>query len=100
VIGRVGASSPELAAAAATPAAAAGEASFDFGAELGRALTEAGASERTADDAATRFAAGDPQVGLHEVMIASEKASIAVRYAVTLKNKLIDSYRELMSTPL
>jgi flagellar hook-basal body complex protein FliE len=31
-------------------------------------------------------------------VIASEKASIAVRYAVTLKNKALEAYHELMNT--
>jgi flagellar hook-basal body complex protein FliE len=72
----------------------------DFANELGRALGEAGANERAADEASKKFAAGDPQIGLHEVMIASEKASIAVRYATTLQKKLIDAYREIMNTSI
>lgn len=69
-----------------------------FAGVLGRALSEAGASERAADDAAVRFAAGDPEVGIHEVVIAAEKANIGVRFAVTLKNRAIEAYRELMNT--
>ena len=72
----------------------------DFGKTLASAVTDASKAEKTANDAAARFAAGDPQVGLHEVMIAAEKAHISVRYAVTLKNKLLEAYRELMNTPL
>ena len=37
-------------------------------------------------------------MGIHEVMIASEKANIEIRYATTLKNKAIEAYRELMNT--
>jgi len=70
----------------------------DFADVLGNALTDAAGAERTANDSATRFAAGDPQVGIHEVVIAAEKANISVRYAVTLKNKAIEAYRELMNT--
>ncbi len=69
-----------------------------FAEVLGRALGEAGRSERGADDAAVRFASGDPEVGIHEVVIAAEKANIAVRFAVTLKNRVIEAYRELMNT--
>jgi flagellar hook-basal body complex protein FliE len=72
----------------------------DFGNALASALGEAGKAERAADDAAKRFAAGDPQLGIHEVMIASEKAQISVRYAVTLKNRLLEAYRELMNTQI
>ena len=79
-------------------AAPGGSAGVDFGEALKGALGDAGAAERTADQAAQKFAAGDPSVGIHEVMIAAEKASISLRYAVTLKNKLVEAYRELMNT--
>jgi flagellar hook-basal body complex protein FliE len=67
---------------------------------FGQALSEARALETKATAAAEQFAAGDPSVGIHEVMIATEKASIALRYATTLKNKAVDAYRELMNTPV
>ena len=63
-----------------------------------KALSEAHAAESRATDAAERFAKGDPGMGIHEVVIASEKANIAVRYATTLKNKALEAYRELMNT--
>jgi flagellar hook-basal body complex protein FliE len=72
----------------------------DFGQALTGALSKAGTEERAADDAAQRFANGDPSMGIHEVMIAAEKASITTRYAVTLKNKVLEAYKELMNTPL
>jgi flagellar hook-basal body complex protein FliE len=70
----------------------------DFGRTLGDALARASQGERAAAEAAERFAAGDPGTGIHEVIIAAEKASISVRYAVTLKNKALEAYRELMNT--
>jgi flagellar hook-basal body complex protein FliE len=70
----------------------------DFGDLLSGAIEQARSNEKVASDAAVGFANGDPDVGIHEVMIASEKANLSLRYAVTLKNKLLDSYRELMST--
>ena len=63
-------------------------------------LESARNAEEAADTAATRFASGDPDVGIHEVVIASEKAAIQVRYATTLKNRILESYRELMNTPV
>jgi flagellar hook-basal body complex protein FliE len=70
----------------------------DFGDALIDAVEGASATEKAATETSQRFAAGDPNVGIHEVIIASEKASIAVRYATTLKNKMLDAYRELMNT--
>lgn len=73
-------------------------ASPDVGGGFASALVEARDLETTANQAAERFANGDQSVGIHEVMIATEKANIAVRYATTLKNKAIEAYRELMNT--
>ena len=61
-------------------------------------MRRAGDAERSADTQAVRFADGDPAIGIHEVVIAAEQANIAVRYATTLKNKLLEAYREIMNT--
>ena len=70
----------------------------DLAGSFAQALVEARAHEGEATAAAQRFAGGDPGVGVHEVMIATEKATLAVRYATTLKNKAVEAYRELMNT--
>jgi len=70
----------------------------DLAGSFSNALKDAHAAEHTATDAAERFAKGDPGMGIHEVVIASEKANIALRYATTLKNKALEAYRELMNT--
>ena len=70
----------------------------DLAGSFSNALKDAHAAEHAATDAAERFAKGDPGMGIHEVVIASEKANIAVRYATTLKNKALEAYRELMNT--
>jgi flagellar hook-basal body complex protein FliE len=70
----------------------------DLGAGFANALSEARNLETVATEMAERFANGDQSVGIHEVMIATEKANIAVRYATTLKNKAVEAYRELMNT--
>jgi flagellar hook-basal body complex protein FliE len=63
-----------------------------------KALEDASKAEHTSTQAAEAFAKGDPNMGIHEVMIAAEKANISVRYATTLKNKALEAYRELMNT--
>jgi len=70
----------------------------DFAGTFGKALQDAHAAEHAATDAAEQFARGDSGMGIHEVVIASEKANIAIRYATTLKNKALEAYRELMNT--
>jgi flagellar hook-basal body complex protein FliE len=88
----------ELPVAIERPTAARAASGADFASTLSDAISQARASETTATQAAQGFAAGDPAVGIHEVVIASEKANISLRYATTLKNKLLDAYRELMNT--
>ena len=70
----------------------------DLADSFSEALNDARAAEHQATDAADRFAKGDPGMGIHEVVIASEKANIEIRYATTLKNKALEAYRELMNT--
>jgi len=94
--------SPELSSIAA-PAGAGGiekapSGKVDLANSFSKALEEAHNAEHTATDAAEKFAKGAPGMGIHEVVIASEKANIAVRYATTLKNKALEAYRELMNT--
>ena len=72
----------------------------DFAGYLLDTLETARAEEANAEDLAERFANGDPDVGIHEVMIATERAAVSLRFAVNLKNKAIEAYRELMNTPL
>jgi flagellar hook-basal body complex protein FliE len=70
----------------------------NLGQAFSKALDDAKALDTDATQQAERFANHDPSVGIHEVVIASEKASIAVRYAVTMKNKALEAYHELMNT--
>lgn len=90
--------SPELQSVERITGGERGPARPDLGGAFGKVLQEAHAAEHTATDAAERFAKGDPNMGIHEVVIASEKANISIRYATTLKNKALEAYRELMNT--
>ena len=70
----------------------------DVGGSFSDALSQARALDQDAASQAEKFANNDPSVGIHEVMIASEKANIALRYATTIKNKALEAYHELMQT--
>lgn len=70
----------------------------DFADAFADAINRASADDRIASEMAESFADGDPNVGIHEVVIASEKANLSLRYSVTLKNKLLEAYRDIMST--
>jgi flagellar hook-basal body complex protein FliE len=70
----------------------------DVGGTFSDALSQARALDQDAASQSEKFANNDPSVGIHEVMIASEKANIALRYATTIKNKALEAYHELMQT--
>ncbi len=50
---------------------------------------------KEADQKVAEFAVGKAQ-GLHEIMIASEKAGISFKLLVEIRNKLLDAYQEIM----
>lgn len=46
------------------------------------------------------FAAGDPNVSLNDVMVDSQKASIAFEMGVQVRNRLVNAYKEIMNMPV
>lgn len=51
--------------------------------------------QAAADQAVWRLAAGQAD-NLHEVMIAVERASIALELTIAIRNKLVEAYQEIM----
>jgi flagellar hook-basal body complex protein FliE len=43
---------------------------------------------------------GDRSVSLAEAMIASQKSSVAFEATVQVRNKLVESYKEIMNMPV
>lgn len=72
--------------------------STDVGSSFGNILSDAREAESASTQMAEKFANGDTSIGIHEVMIETEKSNIAIRFATTLKNKAVEAYRELMNT--
>lgn len=64
---------------------------------LGRALGDAAAVQDRAKDYIAAFLRGEP-VELHQVMAASEEASITLELLVEVRNKLAEAYRTVMNT--
>lgn len=69
--------------------------SGDFGNVLGQMVQEVQAKQAQANTAMTGVLAGDG-VPLHEAVLASEEASVAFQLMVEVRNKLLESYQELM----
>lgn len=58
-------------------------------------LSSLNASQQNADELVNKVAEGD-DVDLHTVMIALEENDINFQVALSIRNKLVDAYQELM----
>lgn len=69
--------------------------SRDFGAYLNDAMTELANQQATVEKLNGQFIAGNLS-DVHQLMIASEKASLGLELTVQIRNKMIDAYQEIM----
>jgi flagellar hook-basal body complex protein FliE len=84
--------SPLRAPSEANPAQPPGE---SFANVLGKMVQEVSAKQGVANDAVAALQSGQ-NVSLHQAVIAMEEANISFQLMVEVRNKLLDSYQELM----
>jgi len=66
-----------------------------FGELLGRAAQTVIAPQRQAQQAIEQFANGGSD-RLHETLLAVNKAEISLKFALSVRNRLLSAYREVM----
>ena len=66
-----------------------------FGNLLGRMVGEVNASQNAATDAIHSMQAGG-NVSLHQAVIAMEEANVSFQLMVEVRNRLLESYQEIM----
>ena len=69
--------------------------SDNFSSMLGRMVSEVNAKQMLASDAVHGLQSGQP-VSLHQAVIAMEEANVSFQLMVEVRNKLLESYQELM----
>src|SRR5260221_59467 len=74
---------------------AASNSSGSFSDMLGGMVTEINGKQIEAGDAVQGLLSGD-KVSLHQAMIAMEEASVSFQLMVEVRNKLLESYQEIM----
>lgn len=74
--------------------------SANFGDLLKQAVDNVNDLQSTSGELKTAVEMGDRSVSLAEAMIASQKAGIAFEATVQVRNKLIESYKSIMSMPV
>lgn len=82
-------------AGAARPAEAAKEA--DFSAALGDALKSVSQAQNDSASLQRKFQAGAEGVTLEETMLAMQKAQIGFTAAMTVRNRLVSAYTDIMN---
>ncbi len=84
----------DLGAAAAAAGGAGASSSVSFKDLLADALNQVGAKQQTADAAVSQLATGQG-IAIDEVMIAMQKADLALQMTVQIRNKLVEAYQDL-----
>ena len=92
---------PSDAAAAGTasgygPAGSAGETVGEFKQLLTDAIENVNRLQHTSSSMQARFDVGDRSISLADVMIASNKSSLAFEATLQIRNKLVDAYQSIM----
>ncbi len=75
-----------------------GQASFTKVME--QAVNKVNEVQQASSSISKSYLQGDPSVDVTDVMIASQKASVAFDSMVQVRNKLVEAYRDVMNMPL
>lgn len=72
-----------------------GTAAESFGQALSQAVSDLETLQQDADLSIQKLATGE-DIDIHEVMIAVEKAALALELTLQVRNKLVEAYQEIM----
>ena len=85
--------------AGATTGVPAAQNADGFAAVLASSIDQLQSTQKTADTLATQAATGDLK-DVHDYMIASTEAALATEMVVTIKNKAVEAFNEIMRMPI
>jgi flagellar hook-basal body complex protein FliE len=71
-----------------------------FSSLLKQAIDNVNSHQQTASDLRTRYELGDPDVDIVNVMIASQKATVAFEAMSQVRTRLVGAYQEIMRMPI
>ncbi|MEJ8546492.1 flagellar hook-basal body complex protein FliE [Brevibacillus borstelensis] len=94
-LSQIGGVQPQFQTKTYTPA----EVSKSFSAYLSDALSQVNQAQVDSANLADQFAMGQIQ-DVHQVTIAGQKSSIMLQMTMQVRNKVIESYQEIMRMPL
>ena len=74
--------------------------STDFQQLLSSAVEQVNSVQKQSSNLAEAFQLGDPNVTLSQVVVASEKASVAFEAMSEVRNRLVTAYEDIMKMPI
>lgn len=77
--------------------AGSGVAKVSFADALKSSLGEVNQIQQKAQDMGDQFAAGNDNISISDVMIATQKASISLQATVQVRNKMVAAYTDIMN---
>ncbi len=77
-----------------------GSAVPDFSKMLEQAINKVNDVQQQSGSLKKAYELGDPQVDITQVMVASQKASVAFEAMKQVRNKLLEAYKDVMNMPI
>ncbi|MFT5579925.1 MAG: flagellar hook-basal body complex protein FliE [Paraglaciecola psychrophila] len=71
-----------------------------FGEMLSNAVNSVNSTQKASGALSTAYATGDPSVSLSQVMVASQKSSVAFQAMTQVRNKVVEAYQSVMNMPI
>lgn len=68
----------------------------EFATLMKNAVNQVNETQQSSGNMSKGFEMGDPNISLADVMIASQKASVAFEATVQVRNRLVEAYQEVM----
>ena len=74
--------------------------SNSFGEMLKSALNQVNSTQQSSSALSEAYIKGDSEVDITQVMVASQKSSLAFQATVQVRNKLVEAYKDVMNMPV
>lgn len=71
-----------------------------FGDVMSQAVNKVNEIQKASSTLSESYVRGDRSIDISEVMIASQKASVAFSAMTQVRNKLVDAYKDVMNMPV
>ena len=72
----------------------------EFQSILSSAVDQVNSVQKHSNELAEAFQLGDPNITLSQVVVASEKASVAFEAMTEVRNRLVSAYEDIMKMPI